>query len=196
MSILFSDGDYYRFNRTSGATRYGKGALISDTDGTPNGPRHLYWAKDLALGADNVLFEDSPNPSGDPISVGWERSFGGSIPSSSTINDWIHDYYEDELDGQSWPGMNLHPTQIDPGSHSLDLNNTNIGQVDVYSYSYGGTVLTVEHWWLKSGVGSPVLQRSGNELETDYVGSTPGSATSPSAPTGFTYNELILVVVL
>lgn len=196
MSILFSDGDAYKFTRTSGSTGYGTGAVIADEDGTRFGPRHEYWAKDLAVGADTVVYEDSSNPTGDPISVGWERSFGSSIPSSSTIADWIQAYYVAELDGQSWPGLNLHPTQIDPGGFSLDRNGNAIGQIDVYEYTYGSTVLSVEHWWLMSGVGSPVLQRSGNDLTVDYSGSAPGSATSPSAPTGFTYAELILVVVL
>ncbi|PKN53923.1 MAG: hypothetical protein CVU56_29265 [Deltaproteobacteria bacterium HGW-Deltaproteobacteria-14] len=194
MSILFSDGDAYQFVRSSGATGYGKGTLISDTDGTPYGPRHQYWGKDLAVGADTVVYSDTTNPSGRPISVGWERSFGSSVPAASTLEDWIRAYYQAEVDGGSLAGLNLHDTQIDPGSHSLKRNSSLIGQIDVYDYAYGGVVLSVEHWWLNSGVGSPVLHRAGNDLEVNRTGSAGGSALYPDPPAS--WGELVCVVVL
>lgn len=196
MSILFSDDDAYKFERSNGSTSHGHGKVVADATGTRFGPRHEYWAKDLTTGANYVSYEDTSSPSGDPASVGWERSFGSSIPSSSTIEGWIRAYYQAELDGKSWTGLNLHTIQIDPGGHSLELNSSSIGHVDVYDYAYGAVVMSVEHWWLKSGVSSPVLHRSNNKLELTAAGSAPGSATSPSAPTGFTFAELILVVVL
>lgn len=194
MSILFSDGDAYKFTRVSGSTGYGKGVVISDTDGTAYGPRHEYWGKDLAFGADTVVYEDSANPTGSPLSVGWERSFGSSVPAASTLEDWIRAYYLAEVDGTGLTGLNLHDTQIDPGSHSLKRNGSLIGQVDVYGFTYGGVVLSVEHWWLDSGVGSPVLQRSGNDLWVNRTGSAGGSALYPDPPAS--WGELVCVVVL
>ena len=191
--MLFSE-DYFKFTRVTGGTGYGTGVLLSETGGAPSGNRHTYWGKDLAVGATTVTYQDSVAPTGDPLSYAWERSYGGTVPSSATLVDYFRDYYAGEIKGKTVPGLNLHNAQIDPGSHLLERDNHVIGQVDVYDYPYGTRTLSVEHWWLTDSAGAPVLQRTGHNLVLTASGATTGAADAPDAPAD--WYQLIVVVLV
>jgi len=195
--MLYDLNDYFAFARLTGTTSHGAGVVIASTFSVPGTYRQTFYAGRLSLGATKVAYSGGSASADDPTSIGWERSYGNTIPSATTLDHYFQDYDDVELGTTPpFPGLNLHPTEIDPGTHDISRSNTVVGQVDVYEYAIGTRILTVEHWWLQQAAGSPLLAQNGT-MDILYSSATPtgGSADTPVA-NGRTWHELIVVVVL